>query len=84
MYRFSICAKNLASDSFFNASSTNTHRKAEATNAIIPTTYNKTLHGNIRNLIVTPLTRGIVTLGEGYFNKTDSGYIVSECANKDL
>ena len=49
--------------------------------SIVDTTYNKTLHGNIRNLIVTPLTRGIVTLGEGYFNKTDSGYIVSECAS---
>ena len=30
--------------------------------SIVDTTYNKTLHGNIRNLIVTPLTRGIVTL----------------------
>ena len=49
--------------------------------SIVDTTYNKTLHGNIRNLIVTPLTRGIVTLGEGYFNKTDSGYIVSECVS---
>ena len=49
--------------------------------SIVDTTYNKTLHGNIRNLIVTPLTRGIVTLGEGYFNKTNSGYIVSECVS---
>ena len=49
--------------------------------SIVDTTYNKTLHGNTRNLIVTPLTRGIVTLGEGYFNKTDSGYIVSECVS---
>ena len=49
--------------------------------SIVDTTYNKTLHGNIRNLIVTSLSRGIVTLGEGYFNKTDSGYIVSECVS---